>query len=71
MQTEMLQKLRSKLPHRWQKQAAADLGLSRSTLSQMVNGKQRMALPVAEYLINMVEAVREAERETEKKIKTL
>ncbi len=71
MQTEMLQKLRSKLPHGWQKQAAADLGLSRSTLSQMVNGKQRMALPVAEYLINMVEAVREAERETEKKIKTL
>lgn len=71
MQTEMLRKLRSKLPHGWQKQATMDLGLSRSTLSSMVNGKQKIALHVAEYLVNMVEAIKDAERETEKKIKTL
>ena len=71
MQIEMLQKLRSRLPHGWQKQASEELNISRSTLSAMVNGKQKMSLPVVEYLINMIEGIREAEREAEKKIKTL
>ena len=71
MQIEMLQKLRNSLPHGWQKRATEETGLSRSTLSAMVNGKQTMNLDVAQYLVQMADEYKASQKAVEREIKKL